>query len=94
MYRVSVVNGDPAPHPDDMPDPPGELTSTDRITELDQGGMATGPVAFFTEDDPDEDECTEDCDPPGPDVCIGPVCFPSGIGDGFVPTYWFQSETQ
>ncbi|MAF83784.1 MAG: PilC/PilY family type IV pilus protein [Gammaproteobacteria bacterium] len=105
LYRVSVVSGDPAPHPDDPPVPPEDMTSADRITELEQGSLAPGPVAFFTVDDPspddppvdpdDPDSCTgTECEPPKPDVCIGPVCFPSGIGDGFVPTYWFQDETQ
>lgn len=111
LYRVSVNNGNPAPHPDDVPEPPAEMDKTDRITELTQGGMAPGPVAFFTEDDPtddpndpddpddpDDENCdpnAEACDGPGdPDVCIGPVCFESGVGDGFVPTFWFQNETQ
>ncbi|HJP39336.1 MAG TPA: PilC/PilY family type IV pilus protein [Gammaproteobacteria bacterium] len=105
LYRISVFNGNPAPHPEEPPVPPEDMTSADRITELEQGGLAPGPVAFFTVDDPDPDDPPDDpddpdsctgtqCEPPTPDVCIGPVCFPSGIGNGFVPTYWFQDETQ
>jgi len=106
LYRVSVLNGDPDPHPDDLTPPPTEMTKANRIIELDQGGMAPGPVAFFTVEEPvptdpnDPNACivgqTCPCTGPacGPDICIGPVCFPSGIGDGFVPTYWFQNETQ
>jgi len=104
LYRVSVLNGDPDPHPDDIPPPPTPMTKANRVTELSQGGIAPGPVAFFTVDDvppdpndPNAPDCTanpESCQPGTPNVCIGPVCFPSGIGDGFVPTYWFQNETQ
>jgi type IV pilus assembly protein PilY1 len=102
LYRVSVLNGNPAPHPDDLPLAPAEMTAADRFEELNQGGLAPGPVAFFTVDapDPNNPPDPDECDPATqncvgePDICIGPACFPSGIGNGFIPTYWFQNETQ
>ncbi len=108
LYRVSVVNGDPNPNPDDLPDPLAPLTSADRVSILEQGGIAPSPVVFFADDDPDNaagdpndpndpNNCVanNNCDDPDdPIVCIGAYCFPSGISNLFVPTYWFQDETQ
>ena len=88
LYRVSVLDGRPLPHPNDAPIPPQEPTKQDRYQTLNMGGIAPGPVFFFTDHDDDPEKTTE------PDFCVGVYCDESGIGDGFLPTYWFQNETQ
>ena len=85
LYRVSVADGSPNPHPDNI-DPETPLTKLDRYEDLDQKGIAPPPALFFTEH--------EDGDQDGPDVCVGVECENSGIFDGFQATYWFQDETQ
>lgn len=84
LYRVNVTDGSPEPHPDDMPNPEDPLVPDDRFKELMQGGIAPGPVFFFTYKDDDT----------SPDVYVGVEGDSSGIGNIYTRTYWFQDETQ
>ncbi len=86
LYRVNVTDGSPEPHPDDMPEPPDDPEPEDRIEELNQGGIAPGPVFFFT--------ARQAGDPSDPDFCVGVECEGSGITNDYTRTYWFQDETQ
>jgi len=93
LYRVSVTNGSPDVN---LPDTPTD--KTDRYRTLKQGGIAPGPVIFFTDHDNDGDEA------PGnlgiengkteADCFIGTESGGCGFTDNFVPTYWFQDETR
>ena len=86
LYRVSVTDGRPLPHRDNIDDPDDPLTKVDRYEDLAQKGIAPPPEFFFTEH--------EDGEQDGPDFCIGVECMESGIFNSWQATYWFQDETQ
>ncbi len=89
LYRISVQDGSPAlAMNDDQYDENNEPPKTLRYEELSQGGIAPGPVLFFTEHDDDDGKTTD------PDLCIGVSCESAGIGDVFTATFWLQDETQ
>jgi len=83
LYRVSVTDGRPLPHRDNIVDPDDPLTKVDRYEDLAQNGIAPAPTMFFTDDTDGE-----------PVLCVGVECETSGLDNSFTPTYWFQDETQ
>ncbi|MFW2404748.1 MAG: pilus assembly protein [Gammaproteobacteria bacterium] len=93
LYRVSVVNG--TPDVQNLNDP---VDKTDRYRVLKQGGIAPGPVIFFTNHDNDGDEEPgQEGIPDGKteaDCFVGTESGGCGFTDDFVPTYWFQDETR
>lgn len=74
------------------------LDKTDRYRTLKQGGIAPGPVIFFTNHDDDGDEEPgQEGVPDGKteaDCYVGTESGGCGFTDNFVPTYWFQDETR
>ena len=93
LYRVNVTDGSP-----DVDKEPDQTDKTDRYRTLKQGGIAPGPVVFFTNHDNDGDEepgdeGVEDGKTEA-DCFIGTESGGCGFTDDFIPTYWFQSETQ
>ena len=81
LYRVSITDGSPKPNPDELTDPLSDpLEPDDRFTQLMQGGIAPGPVFFFTND--------------GPELLIGVEDAEAGIENNYQRTFWFQDETQ
>jgi type IV pilus assembly protein PilY1 len=93
LYRVSVTNGMP-----DVQNLNEPLDKTDRYRPLKQGGIAPGPVIFFTNHDDDGDEEPGQEGIPGgkteADCFVGTESGGCGFTDNFVPTYWFQDETR
>ena len=93
LYRVSVTDGSPDTIPPDTP-----TDKTDRYRTLKQGGIAPGPVIFFTNHDNDGDEAPgQEGVPDGKteaDCFIGTESGGCGFTDDFIPTYWFQDETR
>ena len=93
LYRVSVTDGSP-----DTDQPPADVDKTDRYTTLNQGGIAPGPVIFFTDHDNDGDEAPGDEGVEGgkteADCFIGTESGGCGFSDDFIATYWFQDETR
>lgn len=89
LYQVSVVNGDPIVNNlDAVTDPDNE-----RVTDLQQGGIAPSPRFLFPSPD-DPDNCVgADCAPP-PIGCVGVECFDPGFSNNPVRTLWTQDGIQ
>ena len=85
LYQVSVANGDPiANNLDSMT---GAEADAERVTALEQGGIAPTPSFLFPS--PDEDCTGAECAPP-PIGCIGVECFDPGFENFPVRTLWTQ----
>ena len=90
LYRVSVVNGDPAedllPNVTNGPD-----VDAARVTRLEQGGIAPQPVFLFPGA---PDNCQgDDCTPP-PLACVGVECFDPEFPNNPVRTLWTQDAVE
>ena len=89
LYRVSVQNGDPkldyeAPVPTDPED-----IDEERVTKLEQGGIAPVPVFLFPSGT--DNSCTgAECQPPEPIGCVGVECFDPEFPNNPVRTLWTQ----
>ncbi|MDH4316125.1 MAG: PilC/PilY family type IV pilus protein [Gammaproteobacteria bacterium] len=88
LYRVSVLNGDPARLKDTL-DPNDPVAIDDaRVQELEQGGIAPKPTFLFPS--PLDPDCQgEECSPP-PIGCVGVECFDPGYPNNPVRTLWTQ----
>jgi type IV pilus assembly protein PilY1 len=88
LYRVSVVNGDPVvPLAALDPNDP-EAIDAERVTELEQGGIAPKPSFLFPS--PTDPDCEgSECSPP-PIGCVGVECFDPGFPNNPVRTLWTQ----
>jgi len=85
LYRVSIVNGDPiVPDIDSITD---LIADTQRVTELQQGGIAPSPQFLFPS--PDTSCQGMACSPP-PLGCVGVECFEPGFVNNPVRTLWTQ----
>ncbi len=83
VYQVNVTDGSPRIDQQTPPppnNPPPDLTPADRITELQQGGIAPETILLFTDD--------------GTNACAGVECFDPNLPQGANRSYWFQDETQ
>lgn len=88
LYRVTVTNGDPAVALEGLDPNDPEAVDAERVTELEQGGIAPRPTFLFpSATDPD---CTgSECSPP-PIGCVGVECFDPGFPNNPVRTLWTQ----
>lgn len=88
LYRVSVINGDPVTMLDALDPNDPEAIDAERVTELQQGGIAPKPTFLFPS--PTDPDCTgEECSPP-PIGCVGVECFDPGFPNNPVRTLWTQ----
>ncbi|MGB5246614.1 MAG: PilC/PilY family type IV pilus protein [Woeseia sp.] len=88
LYKVSIVNGDPVTNLDTLdPDNPVEIDA-ERVTELEQGGIAPKPTFLFPS--PDDPDCEGDACSPPPLGCVGVECFDPGYVNSPVRTLWTQ----
>jgi type IV pilus assembly protein PilY1 len=90
LYRVNVVNGDPAA---DSPDDaiPGSNDRL-RVRELRRGGIAPAPRFLFPKRQ--AVDCTgSECAPP-PMGCIGVDCFKPGFANRPVRTVWTRNGVE
>jgi len=89
LYRVSVVNGDPAVDLGSHTGPVDpEVADDARVTDLEQGGIAPKPTFFFPS--PTDPNCTgSECKPP-PVGCVGVECFDPGFPNFPIRTLWTQ----
>lgn len=92
LYRVSVVNGDPVTQLDALDPNDPEAIDAERVTELEQGGIAPKPTFLFPS--PTDPDCTgADCSPP-PIGCVGVECFDPGFPNNPVRTLWTQDGVE
>lgn len=88
LYRVSVRNGDPVVNLDTLDPNDPDAIDEERITELEQGGIAPKPMFLFPS--PEDPNCTgQECSPP-PIGCVGVECFDPGFANNPVRTLWTQ----
>jgi len=86
LYRMNAINGDPIVSNIESLDP--SLSDNERVSTLDQGGIAPSPAVLFPS--PDDSNCTGDeCSPP-PIYCVGVECFDAGFANNPVRTLWTQ----
>jgi type IV pilus assembly protein PilY1 len=89
LYRVSVVNGDPVTQLDALDPNDPVAIDAERVTELEQGGIAPKPTFLFPSP-ADPANCEgEECAPP-PIGCVGVECFDPGFPNNPVRTLWTQ----
>lgn len=89
LYRVKIKNGDPVTYQPGAPFPtdPDEIDDQ-RVTQLEQGGIAVRPIFLFPS--PVNPNCQgEECSPP-PVGCVGVECFDPGFANNPVRTLWTQ----
>jgi type IV pilus assembly protein PilY1 len=86
LYRVSILNGDPIV--DNIDSITDLIADTQRVTELQQGGIAPSPQFLFPS--PDDPNCTGAACSPPPLGCIGVECFDPGFANNPVRTLWTQ----
>ena len=88
LYKVSVRNGDPVVDLDTLDPNDPDSIDEERITELEQGGIAPKPTFLFPS--PDDPDCEgPECAPP-PLGCVGVECFDPGYDNNPVRTLWTQ----
>ncbi len=88
LYKVSVRNGDPVVDLSTLDPNDPDSIDAERVTELEQGGIAPKPTFLFPS--PDDPNCQgEDCAPP-PIGCVGVECFDPGYANNPVRTLWTQ----
>jgi type IV pilus assembly protein PilY1 len=88
LYRVNVVNGDPVVALETLDPTDPEAVDAERVTELEQGGIAPKPSFLFPS--PTDPDCTgSECAPP-PIGCVGVECFDPGFPNNPVRTLWTQ----
>ena len=88
LYRVSVVNGDPVVPLEALDPNDPEAVDAERVTELEQGGIAPKPSFLFPS--PTDPDCEgSECSPP-PIGCVGVECFDPGFPNNPVRTLWTQ----
>lgn len=88
LYRVSVRNGDPVVDLDTLDPNDPDAIDEERVTELEQGGIAPKPMFLFPS--PEDEDCTgQECAPP-PIGCVGVECFDPGFANNPVRTLWTQ----
>ena len=85
LYRVSLLNGDPIVS--DISTVVDANADSERVTELQQGGIAPAPQFLFPSPDPD---CVGDACIQPPLGCIGVECFDPGFQNNPVRTLWTQ----
>jgi type IV pilus assembly protein PilY1 len=78
LYKVNLLSGDPFANLDESTDE-DNLTTTDRWTDLDQGGIAPEVVLLF-------DEVVTGC--------VGTECDDAGVPAPAARTYWTQDGAQ
>jgi type IV pilus assembly protein PilY1 len=89
LYRVNVINGDPVVPLEALDPTDPEAVDAERVTELEQGGIAPRP-SFLFPSPTDPDDCTgSECSPP-PIGCVGVECFDPGFPNHPVRTLWTQ----
>jgi type IV pilus assembly protein PilY1 len=85
LYRMTLLNGDPIV--DNISTVADAIADTERVTELQQGGIAPAPQFLFPSADPN---CVGDeCKIP-PLGCVGVECFDPGFENNPVRTLWTQ----
>jgi len=89
LYRVNIVNGDPvieygSPVPAD-----GTEADEERVTKLEQGGIAPRPQFFFPSGTGGSGCTGTECTPT-PIGCVGVECFDPGFPNFPVRTLWTQ----
>lgn len=85
LYRVSILNGDPIVA--DISTVTNLTADIERVTELQQGGIAPSPRFLFPS--PDSGCYGAACSPP-PLGCIGVECFEPNFRNSPVRTLWTQ----
>ena len=86
LYRVSILNGDPIV--DNIDAITDLIADTQRVTELQQGGIAPSPQFLFPS--PDDANCQGMACSPPPLGCVGVECFDPGFANNPVRTLWTQ----
>ena len=86
LYRVSILNGDPIV--DNIDSITDLIADTQRVSELQQGGIAPSPQFLFPS--PDDPNCNGAACSPPPLGCIGIECFDPGFVNNPVRTLWTQ----
>ncbi|MDH3276118.1 MAG: PilC/PilY family type IV pilus protein, partial [Gammaproteobacteria bacterium] len=85
LYRVSLLNGDPIV--DNISTVADASADNERVTELQQGGIAPSPTFLFPSPEPN---CVGDACKQPPLGCVGVECFDPGFENNPVRTLWTQ----
>jgi len=86
LYRMNAINGDPVVSNIEALNP--LLSDSERVSLLDQGGIAPSPTILFPS--PDDPNCTGDACSPPPIYCVGVECDSPGFENNPVRTLWTQ----
>lgn len=92
LYKVAIRNGDPVVDLATLDPTDPDAVDEERVTELEQGGIAPKPMFLFPS--PDDPNCQgQECAPP-PIGCVGVECFDPGYANNPVRTLWTQDGVQ